>query len=168
MGILKHIILFLFFINISYSQVYKIPVPNVRFGSGVPVAMSTDKENDTYIRTDDGLYTGTFLEEYVYDNTWILCTLATSPVGVSSLATDYINGVLTTTIDGVVYDTAQIPTSGGVGSDDQKIDTFTIVSNTLRLSLEDDAEAYKSVSLSPYLDKTDSQIVDTFAYSSGT
>lgn len=171
MGILKHIILFLFFINISYSQVYKIPVPNVRFGSGVPVAMSTDKENDTYIRTDDGLYTGTFLEEYVYDNNynaWILCTLATSPVGVSSLATDYINGVLTTTIDGIMYDTAQIPTSGGVGSDDQKIDTFTIVSNTLRLSLEDDAEAYKSVSLSPYLDNTDSQIVDTFSYSSDT
>ena len=170
MGSLKTIILFLFFVNISYSQVYKIPVPNVRFGSGVPVAMSTDKENDTYIRTDDGLYTGTFLEEYVFDKNygaWILCTLATSPVGVSSLTTDYINGVLTTTIDGIVYDTSQIPTSGG-GTDDQKIDTFTIVSNTLRLSLEDDNEAFKSVSLSPYLDNTDSQTVDTFSYSSDT
>lgn len=154
-----------------YSQVYKIPVPNVRFGSGVPVAMSTDKENDTYIRTDDGLYTGTFLEEYVFDKNygaWILCTLSSSPVGVSSLTTDYVDGVLTTTIDGVVYDTAQIPTSGGGGSDDQKIDTFTIVSNTLRLSLESDAEAYKSVSLSPYLDNTDSQTIDTFSYSSDT
>lgn len=60
-------------------------------GSGVPVVMSTDKENDTYIRTDDGLYTGTFLEEYVLDKNygaWILCTLSSSPVGVN-LTTDY-------------------------------------------------------------------------------
>ena len=57
---------------------YKIPVPNVRFGSGVPVVEDTDKENDTYIRTDDGLHTGVFQEMYKFDNNynvWILCTL---------------------------------------------------------------------------------------------
>lgn len=136
MGILRTIILFFLFINLTYSQVYKIPVPNVRFGSGVPIALPTDKENDTYIRTDDGLYTGTFLEEYVFDknyNTWILCTLGTSPVGVSSLTTDYINGVLTTTIDGVVYDTAQIPTSGGGGSDNQAL-SITAGKGTINLT----------------------------------
>ena len=48
-----------------------------------------------------------FLEEYVFDknyNAWILCTLDAS--GVTSLETDYIDGVLTTTINGVMYDTA--------------------------------------------------------------
>ena len=195
---LKTIILFLFFVNISYSQVYKIPVPNVRFGSGVPVALSTDKENDTYIRTDDGLYTGTFLEEYVFDknyNTWILCTLATSPVGVSSLTTDYIDGVLTTTIDGVVYDTAQIPTSGGGGSDNQALSITagkgTInLTNSSSITLGDSSSTNEiqsadsfnittnqlrfslsqdpttyTVSLTPYLDNTDAQ---TLTWTSGS
>jgi hypothetical protein len=117
-GIIKTVILFLIFINISYSQVYKIPVPNVRFGSGVPVAMSTDKENDTYIRTDDGLFTGQFQELYKFDknyDAWILCTLPQISAGVSSLDLDYNNGVLTTTIDGIVSDTAQIPSGSGSG-----------------------------------------------------
>lgn len=47
-------------------------------------------------------------------------------------------------------------------TDLQKVDTFAIVSNTLRLSLERDAEPFKSVSLTPYLDNTDDQVVDTF------
>ena len=198
MGSIKYIILFLFFVNISYSQVYKIPVPNVRFGSGVPVAMSTDKENDTYIRTDDGLYTGTFLEEYVYDKNygaWILCTLATSPIGVSSLTTDYLNGVLTTTIDGVVYDTAQIPTSGGGGSDNQALSITagkgTInLTNSVSITLGDSSSTNEiqsvdsfnittnqlrfslsqdpttyTVSLTPYLDNSDAQ---NLTWTSGT
>ncbi|MBK9258105.1 MAG: hypothetical protein IPM42_21895 [Saprospiraceae bacterium] len=39
----------------------------------------------------------------------------------------------------------------------QTIDTFTISSNTLRLSLFNDGELYKTVDLSPYLDNTDAQ-----------
>ena len=39
----------------------------------------------------------------------------------------------------------------------QTIDTFSIVSNTLRLSLSSDGQPYKSVSLASYLDNTDSQ-----------
>lgn len=46
---------------------------------------------------------------------------------------------------------------GGGGTDDQKIDTFDIVSNQLRLSLESDGEAAKTVDLSTYLDNTDAQ-----------
>lgn len=162
MGILRTIILFILFINISYSQVYKIPVPNVRFGSGVPMALPTDKENDTYIRTDDGLYTGTFLEEYVFDknyNAWILCTLGTSPVGVSSLTTDYINGVLTTTIDGVVYDTAQIPTSGGGGSDNQAL-SITAGKGTINLTNS------SPITLGDSSSTNEIQTIDTFALAS--
>lgn len=55
-----------------------------------------------------------------------------------------------------------IGTGGGGGTDDQKIDTFDIVANTLRLSLEDDGEPFKSVNLAPYLDNTDNQVIDTF------
>jgi hypothetical protein len=50
----------------------------------------------------------------------------------------------------------------------QTIDTFEINSNTLRASLSGDGQAFKTVSLSPYLDNTDSQVVDTFSYSSDT
>ena len=42
-------------------------------------------------------------------------------------------------------------------TDDQTIDTFSIATNTLSLSLEDDGEAAKTVDLSPYLDNTDTQ-----------
>ena len=48
--------------------------------------------------------------------------------------------------------------AGGAASDNQMVDTFTIVSHTLRLSLEDDAQPFKSVDLSPYLDDTDTQL----------
>jgi hypothetical protein len=50
----------------------------------------------------------------------------------------------------------------------QTIDTFEINSNTLRASLSGDGQAFKTVSLSPYLDNTDNQVVDTFSYSSDT
>jgi len=50
-----------------------------------------------------------------------------------------------------------------LGTDDQTIDVFSITSNTLNLSLEDDAEATKTVDLSPYLDNTDAQ---TLSFSS--
>lgn len=50
--------------------------------------------------------------------------------------------------------------AGGAASDNQVVDTFTIVGNTLRLSLEDDAQPYKSVDLSPYLDDTDTQLTE--------
>ncbi|MBK9258159.1 MAG: hypothetical protein IPM42_22190 [Saprospiraceae bacterium] len=39
----------------------------------------------------------------------------------------------------------------------QTIDTFSINSNTLRISLLNDGELYKTVDLSPYLDNTDAQ-----------
>lgn len=44
----------------------------------------------------------------------------------------------------------------------QRLDTFEIVSNTLRASLLNDGVPFSSVSLSPYLDNTDDQKVDTF------
>jgi len=47
----------------------------------------------------------------------------------------------------------------------QTIDTFDISSNTLRLSLSSDGQAYKSVSLAAYLDNTDGQ---TLTWTSGT
>lgn len=50
---------------------------------------------------------------------------------------------------------------GGTDTDNQTIDTFTIVSNVLRLSLEDDGQAFKSVSLASYLDNTDAQTLST-------
>lgn len=52
-------------------------------------------------------------------------------------------------------------------TDLQKADTFEIVSNTLRLSLERDAEPFKSVNLAAYLDNTDDQKVDTFRVNGG-
>ena len=45
----------------------------------------------------------------------------------------------------------------GTGTDDQKIDQFQIISNSIYLSLEGDGEAAKTVSLAPYLDNTDDQ-----------
>lgn len=47
-------------------------------------------------------------------------------------------------------------------SDNQIIDTFTIVGNALRLSLSGDGQPFKSVDLSPFLDNTDNQVIDTF------
>lgn len=52
-------------------------------------------------------------------------------------------------------------------TDLQKADTFEIVSNTLRLSLQRDAEPFKSVNLAAYLDNTDDQKVDTFRVNGG-
>ncbi len=53
--------------------------------------------------------------------------------------------------------------SGGVGgTDDQTIDTFTLSSNTLSLSIEDDGEAVKTIDLSAYLDDTNT------TYTAGT
>ncbi|TCP22172.1 uncharacterized protein YjbI with pentapeptide repeats [Tenacibaculum skagerrakense] len=65
------------------------------------------------------------------------------------------------TIDGT---STQVLATNGSGTlswvdntDDQKVDEFTLSSNTLSLSLEGDAEAAKTVDLSGYLDNTDSQ-----------
>lgn len=44
-----------------------------------------------------------------------------------------------------------------VNTDNQIVDTFEIVSNILRLSLEDDGLPFNSVDLAPYLDNTDAQ-----------
>ncbi len=56
-------------------------------------------------------------------------------------------------------------TISATATDDQKIDTFEIASNILRLSLESDGEAFKTVNLAPYLDNTDAQ---TLSYNSTT
>ena len=45
----------------------------------------------------------------------------------------------------------------------QYLDTFTIVSNTLRASIYGDDQPYKSVSLTPYLDNTDAQTLSFVA-----
>jgi hypothetical protein len=75
-----------------------------------------------------------------------------------------------TKIAALNYTTGQLhwvhaSTLAGAGTDDQTIDTFAIVSNVLRLSLEDDGEPFKSVDLSPYLDNTDDQKIDTVSFS---
>lgn len=57
---------------------------------------------------------------------------------------------------------------GGGGGGSQTLDTFAIVSNTLRASLSGDGQPFKSVSLSPYLDNTDAQTIDTFSRSGST
>ena len=49
--------------------------------------------------------------------------------------------------------------SGGGGSDDQKLDTAFILNDTIYLSLESDGETAKKLSLEPYLDNTDGQIL---------
>ncbi len=46
---------------------------------------------------------------------------------------------------------------GSVTNEIQQIDTFEIVSNTLRASLSSDGVPFKSVNLAPYLDNTDAQ-----------
>lgn len=53
-------------------------------------------------------------------------------------------------------------------TDSQTLDTFSIVSNTLRASLSGDGQPFKSVSLAPYLDNTDDQKIDTFSLSGTT
>ncbi|NOT38071.1 MAG: hypothetical protein HOP11_11915, partial [Saprospiraceae bacterium] len=79
----------------------------------------------------------------------------------------YTNDTLNLSIYGDSIPTYKvyIPSGGGGGSDDQKVDTFEIVSNKLRLSLEADGERYKETDLLPYLDNTDSQ---TLSWNSGT
>ena len=44
----------------------------------------------------------------------------------------------------------------------QYIDTFEIVSNILRLSVDGTTQPFQSVDLSAYLDNTDNQTIDTF------
>jgi len=56
---------------------------------------------------------------------------------------------------------------GSTTNEIQRLDTFEIVSNTLRASLLNDAVPFSSVDLSAYLDNTDDQKVDTFRVNSG-
>ena len=51
----------------------------------------------------------------------------------------------------------KITIAATAGADDQEVDSFDIVNNFLRISLEDDGVYKDSVDLSPYLDNTDSQ-----------
>jgi hypothetical protein len=54
---------------------------NVRYGNTTPVALGTDKKNDTYIRTDTGLSTGVVQSEYVFDGTiWKLIITVKDPI----------------------------------------------------------------------------------------
>ena len=102
-----------------------------------PTVLDDDEENDTYIRTADGLFSGTFLEEYKFDKTsltWILVTPV--PSGVSSLTSDYIDGVLTTTIDGVISDTAQIPSGSGGATTNSIVTNGNIISSTVNGTLD--------------------------------
>lgn len=50
-------------------------------------------------------------------------------------------------------------------ADDQEVDSFDIVNNYLRISLEDDGVYKDSVNLAPYLDNTDAQ---TLSYNAGS
>lgn len=61
--------------------------------------------------------------------------------------------------DGEKYKTIYLPNI--TDTDDQYIDTLDISGNNLRISLHGDNQALKTVSLSPYLDNTDSQTIDT-------
>lgn len=82
---------------------------------------------------------------------------------------------LTLKIAGSHGSNGQVLTSNGylatwqsvLGTDSQKIDTFQIISNNLRISLQNDGEQYKSVDLSGYLDNTDSQSL-SFGSKSGS
>ena len=90
-------------------------------------------------------------------------------VDISAIDTDTDNQTLSVDSTGTTYsitiedgNSISFAKGSGGGTDDQTIDTFDISSNTLRLSLEDDGEAYQSVDLSPYLDNTDDQTIDVF------
>ncbi len=62
---------------------------------------------------------------------------------------------LSVSVNGVQSNKIYLPNIAD--TDDQKIDTFAIVSDVLRISNENDGEAFKSVSLAAYLDNTDTQ-----------
>jgi hypothetical protein len=59
----------------------------------------------------------------------------------------------------IVNGNATITNNGDLSATNelQTIDTATIVSNVLRLSLSNDGQPFKAISLSPYLDNTDAQ-----------
>ena len=84
--------------------------------------------------------------------------------------TPYNYPVLVVSNDGTVYkDTSFISKILQDSSLINKIDTFAIVGNQLRISLLNDAEPYKQVNLLPYLDNTDtSGYNQTFVFSNDT
>ena len=50
------------------------PFPNTRFGTALPTALATDNENDTYVRTSNGLSSGSVVSTFVFDkntNLWV-------------------------------------------------------------------------------------------------
>ena len=56
----------------------------------------------------------------------------------------------------------------GANTDDQRIDYFSLVGNSLQLSIEDDGQAPLTVDLSSYLDNTDDQRFDVVQLSGNT
>ncbi len=46
-----------------------LPLSSVRYGITAPLIITTDRINDTYLRTDTGLSNGALLSEYIYDGT---------------------------------------------------------------------------------------------------
>lgn len=139
---LYKILFLLFFVNICFSQnqIYTIKYPVVRFGMFEPTVLSSDQENDTYIRTDDGLFTGAFIEEYVFDktsNTWILVvssgvitnsilssgnTITSTVNGISDATTlinsnvlTYVSDSLTSIINGISSNKVKITSGSGGG-----------------------------------------------------
>jgi hypothetical protein len=58
----------------SNGSTLKSPKPTTRFGTLAPTVLPTDKENDTYVLTSNGLATGTVVASYVFDkdsSTWV-------------------------------------------------------------------------------------------------
>jgi hypothetical protein len=69
-------------------------------------------------------------------------------VGGTNVTLTYNDGANTLTIDAV---------GDGTGTDDQQIETFTLVGNTLTLAIESDGQPDQTLDFSGYLDNTDSQ-----------
>lgn len=142
---------------------------------GVPTFTPTDKQSNILINNGDSLF-------HYRSGTWNLISggsgLVSNEISLSgNIITSDINGVYidTTIVIGsnvLTFGSDSIKSSiNGINSnaiylggyldntDDQKIDTFEISSNQLRISNESDGEQYKAVDLSPYLDNTDDQVL---------
>lgn len=113
---------------------------NVRFGSAVPIFVTGDAENDTYIRTSDGTATGSIVSVYKYSGTaWIEVTIPTTvrfgSAAPTVIATDRMNDTYLRTSDGTstgtlvsiwkYTGTAWVTTSGVTTQGTQRVITGT-------------------------------------------
>jgi len=126
-------------------------------GTSSPLTLTSSTGSDVTLTQGTGISLSGTASNVTITNSAPDQVVSITGAGISNVTGTYPSFTVTST-----------EVDGSTTNEIQRLDTFEIVSNTLRASLLNDGVPFSSVDLSSYLDNTDSQVLDTFEIVSNT